>query len=96
VIIAGALAAAVAGLTVAMLWRRGEEAIGIGAGLATIATMAGVYSAFNTIAGSRDCPGSQDCDTLIVPLLFPFLIATAVAASAAGLLTLLARRRLSR
>jgi hypothetical protein len=53
-----------------------------------VATVAGTYFAFDTIAGSRDCPGVQDCDTLIVPVLFPFVLASAVAAAlgAAGVL----------
>ncbi len=92
VILVGAIAAAVAGCCVAILWRRGDEAVGIGACVAVLATMLGVYSAFDTTAGSRDCPGSQDCDTLIVPMLFPPFIAAALAAGAVGLLTLFAVR----
>jgi hypothetical protein len=67
----------------------------ITSGVITIALCIGTYSAFDTIAGSRDCPGTQDCDTLIVPVLLPLVVAAGVGAAAAAFATEgLLRRRL--
>lgn len=65
----------------------------VAAGLVLLGTCIGTYLAFNTLAGSKDCPGTQDCDTLIVPVLMPLVVAAAVGASlgAAGMRSGLAR-----
>jgi hypothetical protein len=88
-----AVASVVAALGVVILYRRQWESVGIATAVGVIGTLIGTYSAFNTIAGSRDCPGTQDCDTLIVPVLAPFLLSCAVAASLVALLAYLAQTR---
>jgi hypothetical protein len=70
-------------------WETGAVA----ATLAVAATCLGTYGAFNTIAGSRDCPGTQDCDTLIVPLLTPLFASAAGAAVVGAVMTLALLRR---
>jgi hypothetical protein len=69
-------------LAVLLQRRRSAKVAGISAAAVWIATVAGTYFAFNSIAGSHDCPGTQDCDTLMVPVLFPFIWSTALAATA--------------
>jgi hypothetical protein len=75
-----AIALAAASLAVAARRSLRWETGAVVATLAVAATCLGTYAAFNTIAGSRDCPGTQDCDTLIVPLLTPLFATAAVAA----------------
>ncbi len=60
--------------------RRSVETAPIVGTIVWVAIVAGTYFAFNAFAGSRDCPGTQDCDTLIVPVLFPYVVAAAVGA----------------
>ena len=65
--------------------RDSSETVGVVTGSVWLAIMVGTYLAFNTVAGSRDCPGSQDCDTLMVPVMLPLVIAAAVGATLGAL-----------
>lgn len=74
--------------------QRSSEVAGIVAAPVWLATVAGTYFAFNTFAGSHDCPGRQDCGTLIVPVLFPFVWSTALAATVGAVGSLVLTRGL--
>lgn len=84
-------------LAVAVHRDRSWNATAIAAGLVLLATSVGTYAAFNTLAGSKDCPGTQDCDTLIVPVLIPFVVAAVFGASlgAAGMRSALTHTKTS-
>jgi hypothetical protein len=93
--LAVALIAAVLAVVVRHDWKWHTVALAVA--LVLIATILGNDAAFNTIAGSKDCPGTQDCDTLMAPFLMPLVGAVLVGAviGAAGAQLTLAPRPLS-
>jgi hypothetical protein len=69
---------------------RGWQTVAIAVGIVFVGACIGTSSAFDTIAGSKDCPGSQDCDTVMVPFLMPFALSALIGASLGALVAQLA------